>query len=147
MTILGMLVVMALGALPLNAQYVATVPTTPTVRRHPGEHLHYTVTLADGDIGKVTGVQVSLKTSAPMTAEQPNAISEFGGQCQKSSDPKVWTCDLTIPTNMRDGDYQLYHVNVGTPDFGKAYDEDFHVPIVPIQNPNTFTPPSKVTVT
>jgi hypothetical protein len=29
-----------------------------SVKRHPGEHLHYQVTLADGDIGKITGVSV-----------------------------------------------------------------------------------------
>jgi hypothetical protein len=118
-----------------------------SVKRHPGEHLHYSVALADGDVGKITAVSVILRTSAPSSPSQPNAGAEFGVQCQKSPDPKVWTCDLTIPSAIRDGDYQLYHVSVGSPDFGKSYDEDFHVPLVPIQNPNTLTPPSKVTVT
>jgi len=118
-----------------------------SVKRHPGEHLHYNVALSDGDVGKITAVGVSLRTSAPNTPSQPNAGAEFSGQCQKSPDPKVWACDVTIPSNIRDGDYQLYHVGVGSPDFGKGYDEDFHVPLVPIQNPNTLALPSKVTVT
>lgn len=118
----------------------------PSVKRHPGDHLHYNVTLTDGDIGKITGVSMNLKTSATQPPNQAGT-NGFGGNCQKSSDPRIWTCDIVIPPNVIDGDYQLYMVSLGTPDFGKQYNEDFHVPIVPIQNPNTFTPPSRVTVT
>lgn len=118
----------------------------PSVKRHPGQHLHYNVKLADGDISKVTGVSVHLKTNATPTPDQAGT-TQFGGNCQKSADPKIWICDVVIPSGVIDGNYQLFQVSAGTPDFGKAYTEDFHVPIVPIQNPNTFTPPSKVTVT
>jgi hypothetical protein len=119
----------------------------PSVKRHPGQHLHYDITLADGDIGKIAGVSVALRTSTPARPDQPNAGGEFGGQCQKSPDPRAWTCDVVIPDGVRDGDYRLFHVGVGTREFGTDYSEDFHVPIVPIENPNTFTAPSKVTVT
>lgn len=116
------------------------------VKRHPGDHLHYTVTLADGDINKIVAVNVGLQTTAQPRPDQEGG-SSFGAQCQKSSDPKIWTCDVVIPTGTIDGDYRLSRVGVGTPDFGKSYTEDFHLPVVPIQNPNTFTPPSKVVVT
>jgi hypothetical protein len=59
----------------------------------------------------------------------------------------MWNCDISIPTGVANGDYQLFRVGLGTPDFGKSYEEDFHLPIVPVENPNTFSPPSKVTVT
>jgi hypothetical protein len=103
--------------------------------------------LADGDIDKVTNVAVSLRTEAPETPKQPGLQNTFGGQCKKSSDPKVWGCDITIPQNVRDGDYRLYAVGVSSNDFSSGYNEDFHVPLVPIENTGTFTPPSKVTVT
>jgi hypothetical protein len=118
----------------------------PSVKRHPGEHLHYSVTFGGGDIGKIAGVSVHLKTSATPRPDQQGG-NQFGGNCQKSSDPKTWTCDVVIPAGIIDGDYQLFQAGAGTPEFGASYTEDFHVPIVPIQNPNTFTPPSKVTVT
>lgn len=141
MKTVGILVVgIALTALPLYGQQ-------PSVKRHPGEHLRYNVTLSDGDIGKVSGVQVHLKTSATAPPNQPGAGTQFGTQCQKSSEPKVWNCDVEIPKGIVSGDYELFQVGVGTPEFGTSYTQDFHVPIVPIQNSDTFTPPSKVTVT
>jgi hypothetical protein len=137
MKTLGSLLVAIALTLPLYGQ---------SVKRHPGEHLHYNVTLADGDVAKVTGVSVHLNSPTPPPPTQPGAQIQFGGNCQKTADPKIWSCDITIP-NIADGDYRLSEVDLGTPDFSKPYNEDFHVPIVPIQNPNTFTPPSKVTVT
>jgi hypothetical protein len=131
---------MALAVFPLYGQQ-------PSVKRHQGEHLHYKVTFQDGDIGKIVAVNVSLRSSTAAPPTQPNAQTQFGAQCQKSTDPKVWDCDVQIPQGIADGDYQLFTVGVGTSEFGKNYSEDFHVPIVPIQNSNTFTPPSKVTVT
>lgn len=133
-----LLVVIALAGLPLFGQQAA-------VKRQPGEHLHYSVAVADGDINKITGVSVHLITNATPRPDQ-QGTTQFGGNCQKSSDPKTWTCDVLIPDGIIDGDYKLFQVSLGTPVFGKTYDEDFHVPTVPIKNPNTFTPPSKVTV-
>jgi hypothetical protein len=126
-------------ASPLNAQQAG-------LKRHPGDHLHYNVTLADGDVGKVANVTVSLKTSATARPDQ-QGINQFGGRCQKTSDPKIWTCDVVIRPDAIDGDYQLFQVGASSPEFGKDYSEDFHVPVVPIENPNTFHPPSHVTVT
>jgi len=93
----------ALAVLPLSGQQLV-------VKRHPGEHLRYNVTLNDGDIEKITLVQISLRTSAPVPPNQPNSTIEVPGDCQKSPSPKVWTCDAVIPASIRDGDYQLYHV-------------------------------------
>jgi hypothetical protein len=134
------LLVAALSVLPLHAQQSA-------IKRHPGEHLHYTVSIADGDINKITGVQVHLKTDATARPDQ-QGTNQFGANCEKSSDPKIWTCDVVIPSNVGliDGDYTLFQVSLGTPEFGQSYTEDFHVPVVPIQNPDTFTAPSKVKV-
>ncbi|MGB8523251.1 MAG: hypothetical protein WCD43_09805 [Candidatus Acidiferrales bacterium] len=131
------------STLPARAQQQQ--PQQLSVKRHPNEHLHYQVTVADGDIGKITGVSVHLKTSATPRPDQ-QGTTEFGGNCQKTNDPKTWTCDVVIPTGIIDGDYQLFQVGVSTPVFGTSYTEDFHVPVVPIENPDTFTPPSKVTV-
>jgi hypothetical protein len=117
----------------------------PAVKRHPGDHLRYTVTLADGDTGKVTGVSVHLKTPAAPRPDQQGRPQIDSG-CQKSANPKVWACDVVIPPNAIDGDYELFEVDLGTPDFSKSYSQDFHVRVVPIQNPSTFTPPSKITV-
>jgi hypothetical protein len=118
-----------------------------SVKRHPNDHLHYTVTVLDGDIDKITIVVVHLSSPVSAASDQPGAVSQFGANCQKSADPKMWDCDIVIPTNVANGNYRLSEVAVSTPDFGKAYDEDFHVPIVPIENLKTFNPPSKVKVT
>jgi hypothetical protein len=117
-----------------------------SVKRHPGEHLHYTVALSDGDIGKVTNVSVHLQTDMPAPDKQPNASGQFGGLCVKSNDPKIWTCDIVIPPAIRDGNYRLSIVGVSSATFGTEYREDFHVPVVPIENENTFRAP-RVTVT
>jgi hypothetical protein len=137
-----LLIGLAVAMWPLYAQQAQ-----PSVKRHPGEHLNYTVILEEGDVAKVTGVSVHLSSPSSASPTQPGAPSQFGFNCQKSADPRVWSCDGVIPTNIADGDYRLSEVSLGTPDFAKSYDEDFHVPIVPIQNPNTFKPPSKITVT
>ena len=135
-TIGTLLAAIALTVLPLHGQVV----------RHQNDHLHYTVTLIDGDISKITKVSVNLKTAAPEVPNQLGAIAQFGTQCEKTNDPKIWSCDITIPPNIRSGDFRLFYVGLGDNEFGKSYEEDFHLPLVPIQNTNTFTPPSKVTV-
>jgi len=117
-----------------------------SVNRHPGDHLHYDVTLIDGDIGKIASMGISFKTSATARPDQ-QGTNQFSGQCQKTSDPKIWACDVLILSNVIDGDYQLFQVGVSSPEFSKNYFEDFHVPVVTIQNGKTFTPPSHVTVT
>jgi len=120
----------------------------PAVKRKPGDHVHYNVSLADGDVSKVTRVSMVLATNAPEAPNQLGSQGQFGADCQKTKDdPKVWFCDGLIPPNIRPGDYRVLNVVVATDDFGKGYHEDFHVPLVPIENPNTFTPPTKVTVT
>jgi hypothetical protein len=131
----------ALSILPLYAQQQVSV------NRHPGEHLHYNVTLTDGDTNKVATVSVVLKTVSPQSPNQPSAHAQFAAPCQKSSDPKTWTCDVEIPQDLRDGDYQLYRVNIGSIQFGTYIDGDFHVPLVRVENPNTFKAPTKVTIT
>ena len=118
-----------------------------SIKRHPGEHLHYQITLQGGDVDKVTNVTVNLRSSMAAPSTQPAAQTEFGTQCKKSAESKIWNCDVEIPQGIADGDYRLYHVGVSAANFGKSYDEDFSVPTVPIQNSSTFTPPSKVTVT
>lgn len=120
-----------------------------SAKHHPGEHLRYSVTFEDGEVNKITGIQMSFSTSAAGRPDQPNGGTQFGsedGNCQKSIDPKTWNCDLVIPKNIVDGDYNLFQVVAGTTVFGKIYHEDFHVPMVSIENYNTFAPPSRVTV-
>ena len=134
------LLIGAVVVLPLCGAQVV-----PSVKRHPGDHLHYKVTIGDGDISKITGVQVHLKTDATPRPDQQGG-KQFGGNCQQTPDPKVWTCDVEIPPDIIDGDYRLFQVNTGTHEFGAAIAQEFPVPVVPIQNPNTFTPPSKVNV-
>jgi hypothetical protein len=148
MKIIGTLVMLMLATLPVYSQQAQ-----PSVKRHPGQHLHYDITLADGDIEKVSTVSIALTRAStpPVPANQPNAVSQIGGDCAKSSDPKVWNCDVEIKQNVADGDYELFQVWVThqgpkNVNFGKSYG-DFHLPVVSIQNPETFTPPSRVTVT
>lgn len=138
--------IVMIAAILLGLGIADAQDATSPLKRHPGEHLHYNVTFTDGDIAKITGTSLNFSTSAVATPDQAGT-TQFGGQCQKTSDPKIWTCDVVIPPGIIDGDYKLVNVGAGTPNFGKSYTGDFHVPIVPIQNPDTFTPPSKVTVT
>jgi hypothetical protein len=117
-----------------------------SVQRHSGDRLHYDVAFADGDIGKIVRVSVSLQTNAPETPNQPGASASFGGNCQKTNDPKTWTCDVVVPPSVRDGDYRLYDVSISSSEFGTNYEKEFHVPLVHIKNTSVFSPPSKVTV-
>jgi hypothetical protein len=136
-----LLVVIALAGLPLFGQQ-------PAVKRHPGEHIHYRVTVSDGEIEKITHIAVNLQISTSVPhPDQPAASLGFGGNCGKSADPKIWDCDVPIPPNVADGDYRLFDIQVGSSTFLQSYEEDFHVPLVPVENPNTFKPPTKVIVT
>ena len=136
-----------LAAITMGFGIANAQQSQPSVKRHPGEHLHYRVSIADGDVGKITGVSVALQSRTSPPANQPNAQTSLGGQCKQSADPKEWDCDVVIPTGIADGDYRLYRVNVGTPSFGTSIDEEFHLPVVPVENPNTFKVPTKITVT
>jgi hypothetical protein len=132
----------AIAALPLYAQQAQ-----PSVKRHQQEIVHYQVRLEGGDISKITTVNIVFNTQKAVAPDQSGFTNSFGGQCIKSSGaPNVWDCSATIPNNIADGDYRLIEVDIGAGPFSKPYSEEFHVPLIPIENTQTFTPPSKVTV-
>lgn len=114
--------------------------------RGPGDHLHYTVTLSDGDVSKVSHVSMAISIVRAEDSNQPGGQSRLAGDCQKSSDQRVWDCDVVIPQNVVDGDYQPTFVQVMGGTFYQNYNQQFDVPTVRVKNPNTFTAPSKVTV-
>src|SRR6202035_5545010 len=95
----------------LSSVFVKAQQAQPSVKRHPGQHLHYDIALADGDVAKVAGVSVHLNSPTPPPSTQPSATTQLGENCQKSADPKIWNCDITIPPNIADGDYKLYEVD------------------------------------
>jgi len=55
------LVVFAFSVLALG-QTLYGQQAQPSITRHPGEHLHYRVNLPDGDLDKITGVSVQLRS-------------------------------------------------------------------------------------
>jgi len=121
----------------------------PSVKRHPGETLHYRVTVEDGDLEKITHVSVNLFTQTPNPANQPGLTNGFTIPCKKSTnEPKIWDCSEEIPDRIWNGDYTVNQVNIGAGNnFGKNYQGDYHVPTVPIENPKTFNAPTKIKVT
>jgi hypothetical protein len=135
---LGMwLIAVTLGALPIYAQ---------SPKRHQQDIVHYQVSLEGGEISKVTGVGISFNSPSPAPPNQSGFTNGFGGPCAKSPAPNVWDCSVTIPSNIADGDYRLVEVDVTSGPFNKGYNGDFHVPLISIENTQTFTFPSKVTV-
>ena len=140
---LCLLVVGIMLVIPVQGQQ----PPQSSVRRHPGDVIRYAVTFEGGDIDKLTDVGVHLSSPGPVPPNQMGFTTQFGGPCHKSPEPKLWTCDVRIPDVVADGDYRFYEVDISAGPFSKSYPGDFHVPIVLVQNPRTFNPPTKVTVT
>ncbi len=119
-----------------------------SVKRHPKEVLHYQVKFEGGDTAKVTEAGLNFRSEDPIPADQPGLTNRFGGSCTKATaDSAVLECAATIPDNIANGNYRLNIVNAIAGPLSKGYDEDFHVPLVPIENPQTFNPPTKVVVT
>jgi hypothetical protein len=139
-TVRILLVVIALTALPLYSQHVT---------RHPGDILHYKVAVEGGDIDKITDVTLNFWSGTPIPPNQQGLSNGFPGACTKSSaTPSVWDCSATIPKTVSNGDYTITWVAIGSgPNLGKRYEENYHIPLVPIENPQAFNFPSKVTVT
>jgi hypothetical protein len=118
------------------------------VTRHPGEVIHYQVKLEGGELAKVTVVNVNLYTPDPIPQDQQGLTNGFSGNCVKGATPGIWDCSATIPDRVANGNYRVNSIGVGAgTTLGKSYNEDFHVPLVPIENPAMFIPPTKVTVT
>jgi hypothetical protein len=130
-----------------SGQFLYSQQSQPSTIRHPDDILRYQITLEGGDADKVDTITIGFDSTEGVPANQPGLTNGFRGQCKKSSTaPDVWDCSATIPHNIADGDYRLGRVDVAAGMFAKGYTEDFHVRLVPIKNPQTFTPPSKVTV-
>lgn len=140
--------ILAIAVLALTVAAYGQQPQQTSVKRHPGDVLHYQVKLEGGELAKVTGVRINLRTSDPIPADQQGLTNGFGGNCTKSAAVQVWDCSVTIPDRVWNGNYRVNGVGVGTgTSLGKSYDEDFHVTLVPIENSANFIPPTKVTVT
>jgi hypothetical protein len=120
-----------------------------SVKRHPGDIIKYSVTAEGGDTDRITAVTLNFWTGTPIPQNQQGLTNGFTGACTKSSaTPRVFDCSVTIPDNVSNGDYTIAWVSVGAgPNLGKRYEGDFHIPLVPIENPKTFNFPTKVTVT
>jgi hypothetical protein len=121
---------------------------SPSVTRHPGDVLHYQVKFEGGDADKITEARIGLRTES-IPADQPGLTNGFQGSCTKSSPPQahLFECQATIPNNAATGNYRVSNVAAIAGVLSKGYNEDFHVPLVPIENPQTFNPPTKVIVT
>ncbi len=133
--------------LMLTTSFYGQQPQQPSVKRHPGDVLHYQVKFEGGDVAKLAGASVHLRTQDSPPANQQSFDSSFSGSCGAPVSPGVFQCSVTIPDSVRNGSYQLFEVDTGTRIAGTSYQQDFGVPAIPIENPNTFTKPSKVTVT
>jgi len=118
-----------------------------SVKRHPKDVLHYQVKFESGDAGKLTGASLHFQTKDSPPANQEALRNNFGGGCGSPVSPEVFQCAVTIPDDISNGTYRLFEVDAGTPIAGATYHQDFGVPEILIENPNTFTKPSKVTVT
>ena len=120
-----------------------------SVKRHPGDVIKYKVSVEGGDIDKITSVTLSFWSGTPIPQNQQGLTNGFTGTCTTPSvAPHVFDCSVTIPDNVSNGDYTINVISIGAgPNLGKRYDGDFHVPLVPIENPKAVNFPNKVTVT
>jgi hypothetical protein len=119
-----------------------------SVKRHPGDVLHYKVGLEGGDIAGITSARLNFWTGTQNPQNQQGFTNGFSGACTKSSTVSpVLDCSATIPDNVWNGDYTITWVELtSNSGFTKRYNEDFHVPIVPIENPKSVNFPTKITV-
>jgi len=141
--LLSFVILLTLGFGIADAQQVQ-----PSVKRHPGDVIHYKVAVEGGDIDKITDVTLNFWSGTAISENQQGLSNGFPGSCNKTAVPNVFDCSVTIPNTVSNGDYTITWVAIGSgPNLGKRYDGDYHIPLVPIENPKTFNFPSKVTVT
>jgi hypothetical protein len=134
-----LLIVITVVAFPLYGQHVT---------RHPGDILHYKVSVEGGDIDKITNVTINFWSGTPISPNQQGLTNGFQGPCTKTENPKIFDCAVAIPDRTSNGDYTITWVSIGAgQNFGRRYDGDYHIPLVPIENSKTFNFPSKVTIT
>ena len=135
----------ALSALTLNA-FSQTATELP---KHPGDVLKFEVKFSGPDASKVKQVKVAfyLKGGTP-PANQSGFMANFGGVQVPSITPNTFQPQATIPDQIASGDYTLEvdAITDGIGSAGYADGRDFHLHMIHIDNPKTFTPPS-ITVT
>ena len=95
-----------------------------SVKRHPGDVLHYQVKFEGGDASKLTAASVHFQTRDQPPADQQLFNSQFGGNCGAPVAPGTFECSVKIPEDISNGTYKLFQVNTGSPLAGSVYHQD-----------------------
>jgi hypothetical protein len=116
--------------------------------KHPQETLKFEVKLEGQDAQKIKSVSLYLAMKAgSVPTDQPGFTNGCRGGNAAPISIGIFRPEITIPDNIANGDYILIvtaNADPGSTDYvaGKQFQlHDFH-----IENPKTFTPPSKIEV-
>jgi hypothetical protein len=120
-----------------NAQEAHPLP------RHPGDVIKYRIVFDGPNADKIKTVTAQMVTNS-IPKDQAGFTNGFGTDRQFTpSSPKTFDIEMTIPKNIATGDYRLQRIDARADEGSAMYaDQDYSVPIIHVENPRTFTPPT-----
>jgi hypothetical protein len=127
----------------LSTLSLAQAPEAHPLPRHPGDVIKYDIKFAGPNAEKIKSVNAALNLQTSMPKDQAGFNAGFGATSFQPSAPDTFHVELTVPDNIASGDYTLFfgaRAAEGSANYSNG--TDFQVPIVHIENPKTFTPPS-----
>jgi hypothetical protein len=111
--------------------------------RHPGDVIKYEIKFDGPNAKKVIRVAASLSLQTPAQKDQAGFLGTIGGVNTSPSSPKTFDVEITVPEKAATGDYSLTFTGYSDEGYGNYTNgQEFHVPLVHIENPKTFMPPS-----
>jgi hypothetical protein len=111
---------------------------------HPGDVIKFEIKFDGPNADKVKTVNAGLTTRMSPPKDQSGFSNGFGTQRQyPPTSPNTFVVEMTVPDNAVTGDYSLWVGATATEGSANYADgQEFHFPIVHIENPRKFTPPA-----
>jgi len=122
--------------------------TINEIAKHPGQTIKFEVKLEGQDLQKVKSVSLYLGLrSGSIPTDQSGFTNEYRGGNFPASSRGTFRPEITIPYNIASGDYFLVVSAIadsGSADYTAG--KEFPLHDFEIDNPKSFTPPSKIAV-
>jgi hypothetical protein len=130
----------------LSLSFVQAQEAKP-LARHPGDVIQFQVKFSGPNADKIKGVQGGLDLNGSIPKDQAGFRNGFGVDKLSNPSPNTFVIGLTVPSDIATGDYTL-SLTASAVEGSAAYvnGTDYNVPLIHIENPKKFTPPS-ITVT
>ncbi len=139
--------VMKLGIKTMLAAFLACslsqAQEAKVLPKHPGDVIKYEIRFDGPNADRIKTVTAQMITNS-IPKDQSGFTNGFGtAHLFNPSSPKTFDIEMTIPNNIATGDYRLSRIDARADEGSAVYsDQDYSVPIIHVENPRTFTPPS-----